>query len=125
VNTSRLFWALAVSGMRTANAFGFIFLLALLGSVLGWIQGHPALAVSPILPLLAVLIFENLWLTGRIRRASYSRLGAVASLLLIGIAATQLAGIGGNGLLIAVLAVLGFAGLMAVAVFVRPVIERL
>ena len=125
MNSSRLFWALAVAGMRTANAFAFIFVLALTGSLLGWIQGHPALAVWLIVPLLAVLIFENLWLTGRIRRASYSRLGAVTSVVVLGVAATQLAAVGGNGLLIALFALLGFAGLMAIAVFFRPVIERL
>lgn len=110
----RIMWAVAVAGIRVANAFGFILLVAFAGAALGAIEGHPALAVWLVLPVVAVLVFENLWITGVVKERRVARLGGVGSLAVVGVVAWQLSTVAGNGFTLAVFLVLGFLALMAV-----------
>ncbi|MFP4644631.1 MAG: hypothetical protein ACLFM0_09775 [Spirochaetales bacterium] len=119
----RFFWAVAVGGIRAANGFGLVILVGLLGSLLGWIEGHPALTVPLVGPLVLVLIFENIWLTGKLRPISYARAGGAISLLVLALVGSQLASIGTNGLLVGVFAVLSFAALLAVTALIHPAAE--
>lgn len=119
----RLLWATAVGGMRVATALAFVVTVAFLGSLLGFIQGHPALTAWLVLPLIAMLVFENLWLVGAIRRPALARAAASASLVVSVVLAWQLLTRSGNGFAIAVTVVLAFLAVMAVTAFARPVVD--
>jgi hypothetical protein len=118
----KILWATAVGGMRVANALGFILLVAFIGALLGFIDGHPALSAWLVLPIVAVLVFENLWITGRLRRQQgTARAGAAVSLGVAAILAWQLGTLASNGFAVAVFAVLAFLAIMAVTALARPV----
>jgi len=119
MRTERLLWAVAVSGMRIANAFSFVLLVAFIGTVLGAIEGHPLLSVWLMLPLLATLIFENLWITGHIRSAVISRIGGAAGLIVVAVLATRLSV--GTGFTAALTALVAFLGIIALTALGRPI----
>ncbi|MFP4509998.1 MAG: hypothetical protein ACLFNQ_07685 [Spirochaetaceae bacterium] len=120
MRSKRLFWATAVGGMRAADGFAFVLLVGLLGSLLGWIQGHPALTLPITAPLILVVVFENVWLTGTIKPSRYARGGAAVSLVVLAIVGAQLASIETSAFLMAIFTLLAFTGLLAVAALVHP-----
>ncbi len=122
MSMDKLLWATAVSGMRVATALGFILLVAFFGATLGFIEGHPALSAWLVLPIVAVLVFENLWIIGRLRQQrATARVGAAVCLGIAAILAWQLGTVASNGFAVAVFAVLAFLALMAVTAMARPV----
>lgn len=114
-----------MGGMRVANGLAFIITLSFIGSIIGWISGHPALGVETVGPLLLVLVFENFWLFGRTQRPVYTRLVASASIVLLGSIIARIAILGGNGLHIVLVAVAAFATIIALGALVRPIIRPL
>lgn len=119
MRTERLLWATAVSGMRIANAFSFVLLIAFIGTALGAIEGHPLLSAWLVLPLLAILVFENFWITGQIQSVGFTRLGAAVSLLVAAGLTIRL--VGGNGFAMAVTILMAFLAIIALAALGRPV----
>jgi len=123
MTSKRFFWAVAVGGIRATNGFGLVILFGLLGSILGWIDGHPALTTPLIVPFLLVLVFENVWLTGKLNPLPYSRAGGAISILVLAFVGLQLATVGADGLFVALFAVLIFTGVLAVTALIHPMAE--
>ena len=123
MTSNRFFWAVAASGMRVASGLTLILLAGLFGSLLGWIEGDPVLTIPLIAPIAIVLVFENVWLTGRLTPRSYARAGGVISLLALSAVAAQLAAFGITGLIVTLFAILAFAGVIALTALIHPVAE--
>lgn len=76
-----------------------------------------------IVPLLLVLLFENVWLTGMLNPVSCSRAGGAISILVLAFVGLQLAAIGADGLFVALFAAQSFTGVLAVTAIIHPMAE--
>lgn len=113
--------------MRIANAIGFVMLVGFLGRLLGALEFHPLISAGLVLPILAVLVFENLWITGILHRIVVVRSAAIASLAVIAVLLSRIAAGGAGGLTPAESALgvfVAFLGVMALSAIGRPRPER-
>ena len=118
MSIARLIWASGVGGLRIAAAFALVLLFAFVGSILGAIEGDPLLSGWLVLPVIAIVVFENFWINGLIPRRSYARLSGASGALVSVILALQIPQ--GGSFATALTILLGFLTLFAVAAVVRP-----
>lgn len=114
----RILWATAMGGLRIANAFCFVLLVAFIGSSLGAIEGDALLAAWLVLPVVAIVVFENIWINGLINRRIHARLGGAAGVAVTALLAFQLPREGGFATAVTVL--IAFLALLSVAALIRP-----
>lgn len=102
-----------------ANAITFVLLVAFIGRLFGEVRPHPILSAWFVPPVVGVLVFESLWITGRLQRERQVR--SIAGICVVALSVTAWATISqtsGTVTLIAV-AFLAFLLLMAAVALFR------
>ena len=92
--------------------------VAFIGRLLGALDAHPLLSAGLILPILALTIFDNLWISGVLHQPGTVRAGALAGLAVV--AALGFAYGGAAIPTVPFALVLGFLAIMAVTALLRP-----
>ena len=116
----KILWSLAVTGIRVANAITFVLLVAFIGRLFGEVRPHPILSAWFVPPVVGVLVFESLWVTGRLHRVR--RVRSIAAICVVALSALAWATINQTGGTVTVIAVafLAFLFLMAAVALFRP-----